>query len=152
MFQIKRILAPTDFSEASFAAVHYALELAKIAGAELHLLHVIELPIYYSPAFGGFTPNREELDAYADAGLESVTLADEPTTVPVIRRHVEGAAGSSIAEYAEENNIDMIVIGTHGRNAAQRFFVGSVAERVVRKAPCPVVTVPPGTATLSEDE
>lgn len=148
MIQIKRILAPTDFSESSFAAAHYAMELADAFGAEVHLLHVIEPPVYYSPAFGGYIPDRADLQAYAAAGLEGVTLADEPTDVKIVRRWVEGQAASAIIEDVEKNNIDIVVLGTHGHSAVRRFFMGSVAERVVRHACCPVLTVRPATSTV----
>jgi nucleotide-binding universal stress UspA family protein len=148
MIHIKRILAPTDFSESSFAAAHYALELAEALGAELHLLYVIEPPVYYSPAFGGYIPDRTDLQAYAAAGLEGMTIADEPRDVKIIRRSVEGVAASTIIEDAQEHNIDMIVIGTHGHSAVRRFFMGSVAERVVRHASCPVLAVRPTTSKV----
>jgi len=155
MIEIHNILCPTDFSEPARLATDYALEFARSFKARLHLLYVIEDPILYSPAVGGYAPKMEDIEAYAQTGLDSWIFPEDAGSVEVVRRWVHGRPFVRILRDAEENDIDLIVMGTHGRGFLPHLLLGSVAERVVRRAPCPVLTVRP-TGELetapSEDE
>ena len=140
MISLKKILVPTDFSEHSGKAVLYGEELAKKFGATLHLVHAVEkVPVMYGEgAF--FTPETEaEMQAASTKELEALT--PDVGGNPVVRKVVLGHPFVEIVRYARENEIDLIVLGTHGRGALAHMLLGSVAEKVVRKAPCPVLTV-----------
>lgn len=136
----KKILVPIDFSETSKHALAYAQTFAKALGAPIHLLHVIPDPRSEPWAIeatgvnlGGVVESwkadaQQRLDELAvDAAGERVVETGQP--FPEITR------------YAESHGIDLIVMGTHGRGAVEHMLLGSVAEKVVRKSPCPVLTV-----------
>jgi len=146
-FSLSRILVPTDFSETSVAALKYALPLAGSFGAELHLLHVIDLAAgQYLAAEMAMVPSaatEAEAHARADAELAALLTRDETKAHRARLVTMRGAPFASIVAYAREQQIDLIVMGTHGRGAVAHLLIGSVAERVVRKAPCPVLTIPP---------
>ena len=133
-----RILVPIDFSPYSDAALALATSLARDGGGTLVLAHVEVIPL--SAAGGEFLydipepPTEELLDK-----LEHVTPPD--SQVPVERRLLAGDPADAIIRLAESENIDLIVMGTHGRRGLSRLLMGSVAEAVVRAAPCPVLTV-----------
>ena len=133
-----RILVPIDFSPYSDAALALATSLARDGDGTLVLAHVEVIPL--SAAGGEFMyaipepPTEELLDK-----LEHVAPPD--SHVPVERRLLAGDPADAIIRLAETENIDLIVMGTHGRGAVHHVLVGSVAERVVRAAPCPVLTV-----------
>jgi nucleotide-binding universal stress UspA family protein len=143
------ILAPTDFSESSQQAIQYARELAQIFGATLMLLHVVELPPY---PIEGLPPSHlggtflEELEQQATSELAQVLPKEAEVTV--VRRVVVGLPYRKVIEVAEAEKVDLIVMATHGRTGLSHLVMGSVAERVVRTAPCPVLTIRPtgGTA------
>jgi len=146
MIDVLRILFPTDFSEASKEAAKYAFSLADRYEAELHVLHVIEeisssLPDAVrrvaSDPENYMTQVREAADEELAASLPN-NIAGGKNVVRAIR---EGSPPLQIVEYARDNDINLIVIGTHGRTGVSHFLIGSVAERVVRHAPCPVLTV-----------
>ena len=147
MVTLKNILVATEFGEASNAALTYGRTLATSFGATLHVLHVTQ-DLYLMAAAGvegyvGLAPDvQEEIERSARAQTEALLTADD--------RHVLRAkavtirseqTAPTIVEYARAHHIDLIVIGTHGRRALARLVMGSVAERVVRTAPCPVLTV-----------
>ena len=144
MIALKQILVPTDFSEASTIAVRYAKALAEAFDASLHLMHVQEDPFLLSAAPEGFYPPAgfyEDMEKAANAKLEQVLIQAElgrAQTTVVARK---GSPFVEIIRYARELEIDLIVMGTHGRGPIAHMLLGSVAERVVRKAPCPVLTV-----------
>ncbi len=143
MIHLKTILVPVDFSECSDAAVKYGFALANAFGATLHLLNVVQDPYTLPYAADGFVaPGRDLLaqwQAEAQRRLEaSVRASFESRTVAETRI---GSPCPEIVRYAAEHHIDLIVVGTHGRGALGHVFLGSVAERVVRTAPCPVLTV-----------
>jgi universal stress protein A len=148
--EICQILAPTDFSEFSRQAIDYAFELAQTFGAKLLLLHVIELPAYpiegfVPPSIG--TTLSEDLERQASLDLAQVLPKAQDTKVEVIRLVVVGTPYRKIVEVAEEEKLDLIVMATHGRTGLSHLVMGSVAERVVRTAPCPVLTIRPTAAT-----
>ena len=146
--EIHHLIAPTDFSEHSQQAIQYARELAQTFGATLVLLHVVELPP--SP-IEGLPPSQlggtllEDLEQQATSDLAQV-LAKE-AEVTVVRRVVVGIPYRRIVEVAADEKVDLIVMATHGRTGFSHLFMGSVAEKVVRTAPCPVVTIRPTGAT-----
>ena len=96
------------------------------------------------PAFGGYVPDADALASYARAGLESWISPAEAEGLTIERRFVTGTPFVEIIADAKKYDVDLIVIGTHGRNALVQTLMGSSAERVVRKAPCPVLTVRSG--------
>lgn len=143
---LTKILVPTDFSETSAAAVKYAVALADAFGAELHLLHVMEQPIQWQMAaeVAMVTAPVDDagLRARAETELAGLLTRDERAKYRAVYATETGAPFAAIVKYARAQNIDLIVMGTHGRGAVAHLLIGSVAENVVRKAPCPVLTIP----------
>jgi nucleotide-binding universal stress UspA family protein len=138
MLPIRTILHPTDFSERSCCALQLAAALARDHGARLLLLHVGELP---SMAYGEavLVLDRAAYITELHSKLEQVAVALPPDHVE--RRVALGDAVTEIVAVAEEAPCDLIVMGTHGRTGLRRALLGSVAEQVLRRAPCPVLTV-----------
>lgn len=153
MIKLKRILVATDFSNCALQAKNTAHELCAGFGAELHLLHVIHNLAIEVPesgmemAFPGFLENiggrRKELRQIALQSLNAEVAASWHEQHVVVLDTRLGKPFVEIVRYAEENDIDLIVVGTHGRTGLEHMLLGSVAENVVRKAPCPVLTVHP---------
>ena len=144
MITLQRILVPVDFSETSDAALKYGRALAENFHASLQLLHVLENPLLQNVASEVYVPPpnfyedwensvRQKLDGLL-SGVDRQTLQASCSI-----RH--GSPFAEIISCAHDENIDLIVMGTHGRGAVGHLLLGSVAERVVRKAPCPVLTV-----------
>jgi len=122
---IREILVATDFSDISDAAVRVAHAYARAFGARLHVFHVT-------------WPDELGLTA-----LFAALVAELGTLVPLVMASQRGDAADEIVRYAKGHGIHLIVLGTHGRTGVSRVLMGSVAERVIRTAPCPVLTVPP---------
>jgi nucleotide-binding universal stress UspA family protein len=142
---IRHILVPTDFSEPSTQAVTYAFELAQTVGAQLSLLHVIEVPAY---AIEVSLP-LEHLEQDARRELARILPEAETAHVAVTRLVEMGVPAQRILETATAEQVDLIVMATHGRTGLSHLVLGSVAERVVRLAPCPVLTIrPPGEGSV----
>lgn len=144
MVAIKNILVATDFSEPSGVAMAYGRDLARNYNARLHVLHVVEdVMARYSSEAAFVAPSlQEDLEKAARTQLDARLTAEDRrqlNAVAVIATAVN--ISHAICEYAKANSIDLIVTGTHGRGAVKHFLMGSVAERVVRTAPCPVLTV-----------
>jgi nucleotide-binding universal stress UspA family protein len=143
---IRCILAPTDFSELSTQGLKSALELAKSFGARLALLHVVEPPPYpvegIMPSYSGATL-LDDLERQASNELAQTLPETQVSGVEVTRRVVVGIPYRKIVEVAEEDKADLIVMTTHGRTGLSHLVMGSVAERIVRTAPCPVLTIRP---------
>ncbi len=136
--KISTILHPTDFSQNSESAFHMACALARDYGARLALLHVRPLPTLAYGEFGALPP--EAADHLEE--LKERLARMQPTDLPVVDRYVvEGEIAWEILHLAKELKCDLIVMGTHGRTGLGRLLMGSVAELVVRKAGCPVLTV-----------
>jgi nucleotide-binding universal stress UspA family protein len=143
---IKRILLPTDFSDHSAAATWYAYEMATRFGAELHLLHALEVHLASTPAFGmglALPQYVQESRAAAEKALAGGLDPQGSAVRKVVRAVVEGSPKVEIVRYARTQQIDLIVLATHGRTGLAHVLMGSVAENVVRTAPCPVLTVRP---------
>jgi nucleotide-binding universal stress UspA family protein len=140
-----RILVPTDFSEPSDAALEYAKELAARFGASLHLLHVVEEPFVVGIAAERYVPESPEITATLRADAE-FRLAERLTEAERAKLRatsevLTGPSAPTIVNAARDLAIDLIVMGTHGRTGIAHAIMGSVAERVVRAAQCPVLTV-----------
>jgi nucleotide-binding universal stress UspA family protein len=138
MLPVRNVLHPTDFSAYSDYAFRLACSLARDYGARLVVLHVATPPVV---AYGeGVLPAEpEDYQGRLREQLQQVVPQDPKVTVE--HRLVEGEAATEILRVAAETRCDVIVMGTHGRTGLGRLLMGSVAEQVVRKAPCPVLTV-----------
>jgi nucleotide-binding universal stress UspA family protein len=148
MIQLNRILVPVDFSEFSRAAVDYACAIAARFGSELHLLHVVPDPAMLVPEAAAFSVESMQSQSEALVKDAERQLAELPgggweNGRPVLRVVRTGAAFIEIIDYAQSLEVDLIVVGTHGRSGLMHVLMGSVAERVVQKAPCPVLSVKP---------
>jgi nucleotide-binding universal stress UspA family protein len=136
---LNRVLVPTDFSDKSGAALTYGIALVEQFGASLHLLHVVEA------IAGGETLPREEIERAIESSawddLRGLLSADDRTRLRAELAMEWGIPFVEIIRYAREHAIDLIAMGTHGRSGVQHLLMGSVAEHVVRNAPCPVLTV-----------
>jgi nucleotide-binding universal stress UspA family protein len=145
MIRIKTILVATDFGESSEAALTYGRDLARGFDAALHVLHVVQnvSVVFGAEGYMSVLPDlQRDVEDAARTRLEGLLSEEDRTALnvtPVIR--TSGAAASAIVEYADEAKIDLIITGTHGRGAVAHVLMGSVAERVVRTARCPVLTV-----------
>lgn len=146
MIAIKKILVATDFGPASDSALRYGRELARGFGAALHVLHVTEdlfVRAMDGYAYAAISPQIQEDIERAGRKQTEALLGDDD------RRELNASAvtvtsnspAAAIVDYAKAHTIDLIVLGTNGRGAVAHLFMGSVAERVVRTAPCPVLTV-----------
>ncbi len=143
MIKLKTILVPTDFSECSAAAVKYGYALAEAFDATLHLLNVVQDPYTMPWATEGFAAPIGDLLADWEAQAKQRLAASVPMAAAaktVVQTQV-GSPHPEIVRYAAQHGIDLIVLGTHGRGPLGHMLLGSVAERVVRTAPCPVLTV-----------
>lgn len=144
MIKINRILAATDFSECSEHALRYAYELAEVFGAELHLVNVVEIPAGAYPEFGISVHDIEKTAMkVAEQDLNKLPGTRWQDKLSVVRTVLKGTPFVETVKYAKEHEIDLVVIGTHGRGAITHMLMGSTAEKIVRKAPCPVLTVRP---------
>lgn len=140
------IIHPTDFSVEAQAAEREAARLARRLGGELLLLHVsVETPLYGENAFGMADVKRvyEAQARWAEARLADRADALTKDGVPSRWRRRVGTVHQAICDAAREEAADYIVMGTHGRSGIERLMLGSIADRVVRTAPCPVMTVRP---------
>jgi nucleotide-binding universal stress UspA family protein len=155
MVEIRRILCPTDFSDESRHALTHAIAIAGWYGAEVTALHIGNPMVVLStivpvPASMTHDPphstNRRRLETQVRNWLSPATAVAVPTSVAVD----EGNPVSCILEHARSLPADLIVMGTHGRGGFERLVLGSVAEKVLRKAMCPVMTVPPTDVSTSK--
>jgi nucleotide-binding universal stress UspA family protein len=145
---VRRVLAPIDFSNASEVAVQHAKEIALTYGAEVDLLHVVQEPVYPS-AYGyeaAAFPTAEVIDN-VEAQLGEMAREQIGYEHVMIEART-GDPGGQILDYTAENEIDLIVIATHGRTGLNRMLLGSVAERVLRRSPVPVFIVKPDQNSL----
>ena len=142
--KIAKILVPTDFSEESNKALHYAIALARPNGSEILLVHVVELPIY--PVNLGISPvvvpplDREIRDRMQDA-LARLVAEQVPKDLVARAALRDGRPSQEIVAAARAEDADLIVIATHGHTGLKKVLLGSTTERVVREAPCPVLVV-----------
>ena len=146
MIALKKVLVASDFSEPSDAALAYGRELARSFGAQLVVLHVVENLLTHVVGGDGFVLTDPDLQAAVEAeGKKRVDslISDEDRLVLRAQGVIvtSNAPAIAIVDYAKSSAINLIVIGTHGRGAMAHLLMGSVAEHVVRIAPCPVLTV-----------
>jgi nucleotide-binding universal stress UspA family protein len=143
----KRICCPIDFSDASRAAMEVAADLAHRFGAELVLLHAYPIPGYTFPD-GSVMASPKMMQDLADQAQRHIDewRAEAERLVGAPRVRAEKGVGEPAAEilsFAKANGIDLLVLGTHGRTGLEHALMGSIAERVVRRSHCPVLTVRP---------
>jgi nucleotide-binding universal stress UspA family protein len=147
MLKIQKIVCPVDFSNCSQQALNYAQELAKQFGAELSIVHAYEDPAAYvtpMPMSGYVGPGAElllELRKQLESRLEQCRKEIEAASVRVRAELLEGAPYRVVLDWAKEYGADMIVVGTHGHTGFTHALLGSVTERIVRMAGCPVLTI-----------
>jgi nucleotide-binding universal stress UspA family protein len=145
MLVLRNVLVPVDFEPTSYQALGYARELASTLGARLHVLHVPENSFALSAgtegAISAFPTLEREAEDDARRRLNAL-LTDQDRNAGAGAIVVIGEnPAAAIVGYAEENGVDLIVMGTHGRSGKPLGAIGSVADQVVRTAPCPVVTM-----------
>ncbi len=144
MVDIKKILVPTDFSDGSMAAVQYARELAPGLGAEVLLLHVLPSPLYPFALNTTSVPTLEkELRHGVAQRLEELAVAEQGQGIEARAVMRSGIPFSEVIDTAKDEEVDLIVMSTHGYSGIKHLMLGSLAEKVVRSAPCPVLVVPP---------
>jgi nucleotide-binding universal stress UspA family protein len=145
MIQLNNVLVATDFGEASTAALAYGREFARTFGARLYVLHVIENPMVSGGAEAvgvNFARMQAELEAGAQQALDRLVTAEDREQLRAVTTIRTGSSSAyEIVNYAKLTGIDVIIMGTHGRGFMTHLLMGSVAEKVVRMAPCPVLTV-----------
>jgi len=144
VIDLKRILVPTDFSESARHALRYGVSFAREYEAELLLLHVVEnltvgyasdlFPVPMAEVF-------EEISGYAKAELAKLGTVVREKGLAARELVAQGKPSAEIVRVAREETVDMIVLGTHGKGMLDKALFGSTAERVIRRAPCPVLTV-----------
>ncbi|HXI55601.1 MAG TPA: universal stress protein [Polyangia bacterium] len=147
---IKRILVPTDFSDSSREAVNTAVAFARAFSAQIQLVHVIVEPIYPLPApleVVTLPVDVERVYAEVDKQLSAEAERVSSTGVSCERLVLNGRPHVEIVSHADKNGVHLIVIGSHGRSGITHAILGSVAERVVHRAHCPVLVVPAPRAT-----
>jgi nucleotide-binding universal stress UspA family protein len=141
--EIKKILFATDFSEGSANALPYAVSMARQYGAKVYFVHVIH---DIAKTSGSYVPHisldelYSEMEEHAKAELEK-SASEELRGKDVEHVVLKGTPYVEISRFAEENKIDLIVLGTYGRRGLDRVLFGSTAEQIVRHAPCPVLSV-----------
>jgi nucleotide-binding universal stress UspA family protein len=148
MNNTSKIVYATDLSPASLAAFPHALRLARALGGEMTMLHVLPAPVGVMSPDGGYIPQqvwdelytrlRKEAEDEMDRLLKQAVDAKVQATISIVDG---GTADEQIVRAARDLKADMLVLGTHGRTGVAKFFLGSVAARVVATAPCPVLTV-----------
>lgn len=145
MIALKHVLVATDFSDASGAALEYGRQFTRMFGATLHVMHVVEnvMARFAADAYPVLLPDlQREVEESGEKRLIALLTPEDRSqlhAVPIVRTSTSPAA--AIVEYAKDANVDLIIMGTHGRGAVAKLLMGSVAERVVRTAACPVLTV-----------
>jgi nucleotide-binding universal stress UspA family protein len=154
MLEIHRLLVPTDFSPHSDRALDYAIDLARLVGAkEIRLLHMLEFPPTPVPIAGAIGANGLQMeetmrDSAARALQErSARIESESGDLRVETLLMSGSPAGWIAQVAESEGADLIVMGSHGRHGLAHVLFGSVAERTMTRAPCPVLIVTAGEET-----
>ncbi len=146
MFNVKNILLPTDFSKLSLSAAQYAVDLANQYGAKIHLLHVIEKTPPILTIHSLDLSEEKIIKSIEDDARESLnkTLAKlSGGGAEILTVLKKGLDYDEIVNYSQENSIDVIVIATHGRTGVLHTLIGSVAEKVIRYAKCPVLVITP---------
>ena len=144
MKNIRKIIVPIDFLQHTEQLVEYALYFAKKFGAELKFAHVVEPPQSYGgyeyPSLGALT---EEVVKHTEKQMEELVKKNRHNCSGCAGKIFRGNIVDCLVEYAAEEEADLIIIGTHGRKGLEKMWLGSIAERVVKRAPCPTLTCNP---------
>lgn len=154
MTEFRRILCPVDFSDASRHALDHAIAIAGWYESHITALHVIAPAFQFEPPIlfaergnlKALPADRAQLEAWVNDWLTAATAARVPSAALIC----EGQTADSVLEHARSLSADLIVMGSHGRSGFERFVLGSVTEKVLRNAPCPVLTVPPRAVTTAK--
>ena len=145
MIEINSILYTTDFSKLSEWALGYAIYLARKCSAQLHCVHVVDDSYQYWLTLDAAAipagPPVEQLAEAAEKQLAEFVASKVPAELTAVKKIVRGRPFVEIIRYAREKKVDIIVMGTHGHSGLTHILMGSVAEKVVRKSPCPVLTI-----------
>jgi universal stress protein A len=141
----KKIVCPVDFSEFTDEILNCAVDIAKKYNAELHLIHIIPNLNYFTPYESFLTPENliaieRNIEKEVDKDFDKITKTVDMSVKKVVKT---GVTFVEIIDYIKTEGIDLVVMGTHGRSAIEHILIGSVAEKVVRKSPCPVLTIRP---------
>lgn len=144
MMTFKKILVPTDFSESAKYALPFAIDLAKKYGAKIYLLHVVEpiaVPVDFAWGTYSYPDIEKQLSGYVEETLEQIQKQDIPADLDSEATILHGKSWREIVTYARDEGMDLIVMATHGLSGLSHALYGSTAEKVTRKAVCPVLTV-----------
>jgi len=146
-----KILVPVDFSEYTDDILRCAAEIARKFGSSVHLLHVIPNMDYFTPyesfmAAENMVEVQKSIEGEVEKDLQEV--ADKLTDVPLTKIVRTGVAWAEVTDYVRTEGIELVVMGTHGRGGIEHILIGSVAEKVIRKSPCPVLTIRPTAKQL----
>lgn len=145
MLPVKRILCPTDFSEPSYAAVKVGQEMAAHFGAELLLVHVVSpipvIPVHDDPSGFNLPMYEKEMEASARKSIQQLAEGRISQAIQYQSLVVHGDPAGRIVRIAEEETVDLIIIATHGLTGWRKFMFGSVTEKVIRMATCPVLSI-----------
>jgi len=146
-----KILVPVDFSEFTDDIIKYATEIAQKFGSVIHLVHVIPNMGYFAPyesfmAAENMVTVQKGVEAEVRQNLQEV--AGRISGIPVIRAVRTGVSFIEIVDYVRSEKIDLVIMATHGRGGLEHIIIGSVAEKVVRRSPCPVLTIRPAQRQL----
>jgi len=137
----KKILIPTDNSKVSIEAARHGLEIAKLMNSKVYVIYVVDImPFIGLPTEGFWETMREVLEEEGKEAFRKIEKMAEEVGVEVTTEILEGSPAEEIVRYAEKKGIDLIVMGTSGKSGIDRLLLGSVAEKVSRKAQCPTVT------------
>jgi nucleotide-binding universal stress UspA family protein len=145
MIALESILVATDFGNAADAALLYGRELARAFDATLHVLHVAD-DVYArlgGDAYVGVLPDlQRDVESAAQQQLDALLIDNDQKPIEVKKAVITSTAtAAAVVQYARDMNVGLIIVGTHGRGVVAHMLMGSVAERIVRTAPCPVLTV-----------
>ncbi|WP_456471829.1 universal stress protein [Methanocaldococcus sp.] len=138
----KRIVVPTDGSEVSMEAVNHAIHIAKKLNSEIYAIYVVDIsPFVGLPMEGSWEMITEVLREEGEEILKKVKELGEKEGVEIKTKMLDGIPAEEIVRFAKEKNADLIVMGTTGKTGLERILLGSVAERVIKTSPCPVLVV-----------
>lgn len=144
MARIQHILVPVDFSPSSEAALPYALAFARRYKAKITLLHVIPTNVYAVGEMTYWQLSEQVFSAFEEEAAQKLAATftpEERQELEIEEKVTQGVPFAEIVQEAREGQVDLIIMGTHGRTGLSHFVLGSVTEHVIRKAPCPVLTV-----------
>lgn len=148
MKEIHTIIVPIDFLEHTDQIVEFALYISKQLNSELRFAHIVDPPHNYGgyeyPSLGALT---DEIMKHAEKQMKELIIKNKNNCLGCDGKVLKGNIVDSIIKYAKDEKADLIIIGTHGRKGLDKMWLGSVAERVIKRAPCPTLTWNPYKAT-----